>query len=225
MRGPKKSSLLRFGQSCKIIDVPHRHFKKSKPKKKSASLNNVAKDFDFMQLYELGNDRINHLESELLRNQRFQQMVIHDMRSPTVAIKSGLQNTQQVVSEIKHILGQDQSDFLEQCKKLHTQVTQKAAAVDSANAALKKAQTAIDDIKTRASALKNIIRRPKRRSRQNHPNMNEPVDPNGAENFDEDCIDEKRKKPDPNQIPNGAALRYEINQKRLDSMRVQESKL
>ena len=67
----------------------------------------MAKNLDFMQLYDLGNDQINHLKAELLRNQRFQQMVIHDMRSPTVAILAGLQNTQQVVTEIKDILGQE----------------------------------------------------------------------------------------------------------------------
>ena len=56
-------------------------------------------------------------------------MVIHDMRGPTVAIKSGLKNTLRVNAEIKQIFELDQSGFVEQCKKLHDQVKEKGAAL------------------------------------------------------------------------------------------------
>lgn len=51
------------------------------------------------------------------------QMVIHDMRNPTVAIKFGLKNTLKLLSEMKHIVTNEHRDFFVRCQKLHDEIT------------------------------------------------------------------------------------------------------
>ena len=112
---------------------------------------------DVLHLYEIGSLQINQLQDQLLKHQRFQQMVIHDMRSPTVAIKSGQKATLHVIFEAKQIVGQDQSDFVEQCKRLHSQVQQKSAAVQAANALVDKALASTKDIEIRVADLNTLV--------------------------------------------------------------------
>lgn len=61
------------------------------------------------------NTQIDKLKREILQNKGFMNMVIHDMRNPTVAIKLGLKDTINSLKEIEFLL-KDTKQFNEKCQ-------------------------------------------------------------------------------------------------------------
>ena len=163
-----------------------------------------GQDFSrILKLHDEDQNEIEALKAQLIRDKRFQGMVIHDMRNPTVAIKMGLEQTQRNLNEALHLLQIEQAVFQSRCASLLELMNQKQLSDGESRSLARNVEHQLDQMQAKILPLKKVL--VSKRSQSGNKivqNFEESkaVDPLQGVNYDASVFDEGRPAPQNDQI-------------------------